>query len=161
MRICVNLGINTLKKGVVVGARVDTDTKAKLGELANGNGENINQLLGRLIDQYIQGGERTIVVTSKEQESTERPVKKTDKHPANFPCPLCDAPLEYHKSLLSDEIKCSNPDCDTHDEKGLRSTMGERAYIHSLNVKRREHNAIVPKTPKKDALDGLFEDLIG
>ncbi len=140
-----------------MGARLSSENKAKLGELANGNGENINQLLGRLIDQYIQDNERTIVVTSKEQESTERPVKKTDKHPVKSPCPLCDAPLEYHKGLLSDEIKCSNPDCDTHGEKVLISTMGEGAYLHLLNVKRREHNAIVPKTPKKRESEDPFD----
>ncbi|GAJ05996.1 unnamed protein product, partial [marine sediment metagenome] len=120
-------GVN---EGVVVSAKIDKENRAKLSELANGNGESVNQLLGRLVEEHIQGKERTIVVTSKEQESTKRPVKKLDKPPAKFPCPLCDAPLEYHKGLFSDEIKCSNPDCDSHGEKVLISAMGERGYSH-------------------------------
>ena len=150
----VNKGI---KEGVVVSAKIDKENRAKLGELANGNGESVNQLLGRLIDQHIQGNERTIVVASKEQESTKRPIKKIDKTPDNFPCPLCDAPLEYHKGWFSDEIECSNPDCDTHGEKVLISSMGERGYLHLLNVKRRERNEIGLKASKKQESDDPFD----
>ncbi|GAH94563.1 unnamed protein product, partial [marine sediment metagenome] len=85
-------GVN---EGVVVSAKIDKDNRAKLGELANGNDESVNQLLGRLVEEHIQSKERTIVVTPKEQESTKRPAKKIDKHPVKSPCPLCDAPLEY------------------------------------------------------------------
>ena len=147
-------GVN---EGVVVSARVNKANRAKLGELANGNDESVNQLLGRLIDQHIQGKERTIVVTSKERESTKRPTKKIDKHPAISPCPLCDAPLEYHKGWLSDEIKCSNPDCDSHGENVLISSMGEREYSHLLNVRRREATDVALKASKKQESDDPFD----
>ena len=147
-------GVN---EGVVVSARVNKENRAKLGELANANDESVNQLLGRLIDQHIQGKERTIVVSSKEQEPIKKTIKKTDKHPDKFPCPLCDAPLEYHKGWLSDEIKCSNPDCDSHGEKVLISSMGEREYSHLLNVRRREATQVAPKASKKQDSDDPFD----
>lgn len=147
-------GVN---EGVVVSAKIDKENRAKLGELADGNGESVNQLLGRLVEDHIQSKERTIVVTSPEQKSTKRPIKKTDKTPDIFPCPLCDAPVEYHKGVFSDDLKCSNPDCDTHGEKVLRSTMGERAYLHLLNVRRREATDVALKASKKQDSDDPFD----
>jgi len=143
-------------KGIIVGGRISVEEKAKLTELTNGDGESVNQLVGRLIRQYIQDKEKIKVEHPKEHEAAVKVVEAAKHDPDAVPCPLCEAPLEYHKGWFSDEIRCSNSECDTRGEIALISSMGKPAYLHLLNVQRRVLNNKALNTAENDEKD-LFD----
>lgn len=140
----------------MVGARVSEGEREKLKELTNGNDESINKLLARLIRQYIENKEKSALEKPKEHELASKVAEIAKKDPNAVPCPLCDASLEYHKSLFGDEIRCSNSACDTRGETPLISEMGKPAYLHLLNVQRREFNNKALTEGEMEE-DGIFD----
>ncbi|MBA7689758.1 hypothetical protein ES703_98269 [subsurface metagenome] len=147
-----------MDKGNMVGTRLTKEEKAKLTEIIKGNGESANKLLGRLVKRYIEDKEKSKVEHPTKHEISAKIVKETKKDSKAVPCPLCEAPLTYHKGVFSDEIRCTNSGCDTRGEQVLSSSMGKPAYLHLLNVRRREFNEIALK--KAESEEGDVWDLV-
>lgn len=144
-------------KGNMVGTRLSKEDKTKLTEITNGDGESVNKLLGRLVKRYIEDKEKSKAEHPTKHEISAKIVKATKIDSNAVPCPLCEAPLEYHRGFFSDEIRCSNTACDSRGEKVLISSMGKPAYLHLLNVRRREFNEIALK--KAETKEGEAWDL--
>lgn len=121
----------------VIGTKVDSEIKARLTELTEKNGTNVNQLLSELVDDYLNNHD-------KKRREAQTAVEKVDKKVREAVCPLCDGPLEYSKGWFDDEIRCSNSACDTREaplfgesKYSLKKQMGEREYLRLLNMRRR------------------------
>lgn len=147
-----------LDKGNMVGTRLSKEDKIRLTKILNGDGESANKLLGRLLKRYIEDKEKSKAEHPTKHEISAKIVKETKVNSNAVACPICNAPLEYHKGTFSDEIRCNNTACDTRGELPLISAMGKPAYLHLLNVRRREFNAIALKKAENE--EGDIWDLV-
>jgi len=129
----------------VVSAKIEDELRAKLNELAKIKGKSVNQLLGEIVSDYLDAQDETF------KEFREN-IEKTDEKVKSAVCPLCGSHLEYVRGWFSDEIRCSNPHCDTRDEWSeykLPDLMGKFEYQRLLNIRRREHFARAMKEEDK------------